>query len=250
MPLDGLEPLRRRPAPPAAEIGPPAAWIVRLDLPPAALARLSGLLSSDELARADRLRRPTDRARFVAGRAQLRQLLGRRTGKDPAALRFEYSPAGKPSLAPGRGSVPLHFNASGSSGFALVALRCGAAVGVDLEAIRARPDGDALATRLLSGDERGEFLLLPETERTGRFFEYWARKEAAAKAIGTGLREGLDRLSLHPWPGNGTFRLDVAGREAPSPLWVAPLALPVPGFAAALASPRRFGTIDVQEWVD
>jgi len=249
MPLDGLEPLSPRPAPPAAEIGPPAACIIRLDLPPAALARLSGLLSPDELARADRLRRPTDRARFVAGRAQLRQLLGKRTGTDPAALRFEYSPAGKPSLAPARGGDPLQFNASGSDGFALVALRCGAAVGVDLEAIRARPDGDALATGLLSGDERAEFFRLPETERTGRFFEYWVRKEAVAKAIGTGLGEGFDHLSLHPWPGSGVFRLDVAGRKGPSPLWVAPLALPVPGFAAALASSSPFGTIDVHEWV-
>jgi 4'-phosphopantetheinyl transferase len=225
-----------------------AAWALRLDLEPAALALLSTVLSPDEHARADRYRRPADRARFIAGRAQVRQVLGRFLDTGPAEIRFARSPTGKPTLATGEDATPLHFNVSGSEGLALIALRQGAEVGVDVEAIRAMPETDALAARMLSKDEQAQYSRLPPADRERRFFEYWVCKEALAKSLGTGLREGFDRLSLHPWPSGGTFRLDVPRDRGWVSQWVAPLSLPEPGYVGAIASSRPLGAIDVRWW--
>jgi 4'-phosphopantetheinyl transferase len=224
------------------------AWAICLDLDQNAQARLAGLLSADEITRAARYRRPADRERFIAGRAQLRQILGQRLEEEAASLQFDYSTSGKPSLAAGRHSTQLHFNASGSDGLGLVALRAGADVGIDVERRRAIPDADVLAIRLFSAEEQAEFARLPPDEREHRFLDAWVRKEALAKSLGAGLRERLDRLSLHPWPADVAFRIPLsrAGRAATQ--WVAPIAPPDPGFAAAIASSRPFGRITVRWW--
>jgi 4'-phosphopantetheinyl transferase len=225
-----------------------AVWAIRLDLGSKAQARFAGQLSPDELARAARYRRPADRERFIAGRAQLREILGHRLDRQAASLQFEYSASGKPSLGAAANAGLLHFNASGSEGLGLVALRVGAEVGVDIERRRVMPDADALAARLLSADEQAAFARLPASERMHRFFDAWVRKEALAKSLGTGLRDGLDRLSIHPWPLEGAFRVDLPRDGQTITQWVAPLALPDAGYTGAIASSHPFGTIEFRCW--
>jgi phosphopantetheinyl transferase len=85
---------------------------------------------------------------------------------------------------------------------------------------------------LLSESEHAQFDLLPAAQQADRLIDCWTRKEALAKALGSGLRQGLDRLSLHPWPGHQAERVECATDT----LWVAPLALPRESHVAALAS--------------
>ena len=61
-------------------------WTARLPLSPADLAALERQLSPAERERAARFHRRTDRDRFVAARALLREILASETGVRAAAL--------------------------------------------------------------------------------------------------------------------------------------------------------------------
>ena len=74
-------------------------WCASLKLPTNKLARLAALLSSNELARADKFRFPEHKERFIAARGILRQLLGNYLQISPNKLKFEYGDRGKPRLA-------------------------------------------------------------------------------------------------------------------------------------------------------
>jgi len=155
------------------------------------LGRLAALLDGPELARADRFRIPEARRRFIAARATLRSILGKVTAVDPRAVRFAYGEHGKPRLA---GGGPC-FNTSDSGDHVVVAL-AGAELGVDLELLRplVRPEG--LAQRICTDDEHAAWALLPEAGRDAALLCLWTAKEAALKALGTGLGGGLRNVEL------------------------------------------------------
>src|SRR5579872_2360156 len=73
-------------------------WRLRLDLPDPRRAGLREWLDDSELERAARYRRRLDAHRFVAGRGQLRRVLGGYLGLDPARVTFVTGLHGKPSL--------------------------------------------------------------------------------------------------------------------------------------------------------
>lgn len=222
------------------------AWVFNLDVGDVVLARLQPLLTDDEAARAGRFLDPREFGRYVTGRATLRQILGHCLARAPSAIRFAYSPYGKPALQPGDGTPPLQFNASGSGGLGIVAIHPTAAVGVDVERIHEFADEADLARMLLSGPEVDEYSVLDVPVRVRRLLDSWTRKEALAKAEGSGLRQGLDRFRLHPWPGPDERKVEGASKQ----LWVTPLALPCTGFIAALASDQSVGRVRCDWWKD
>src|SRR5215213_6110531 len=63
-------------------------WCAALNPPPECVRQYAELLSSDELARAARLRSMAHRRRFVVAHAVLRQILARYVEGDPLRLRF------------------------------------------------------------------------------------------------------------------------------------------------------------------
>ncbi|PWB81699.1 MAG: 4-phosphopantetheinyl transferase [Methylocystaceae bacterium] len=187
------------------------------------------VLGDDERERAAKFHRHDDRVRAIATRAALRRLLGERLHREPGALRFDAGPHGKPLLREG---AALEFNVSHSGGFALIALSRTGAVGVDIERRDRAIDVTSLASLVLSPDEQaaGE-------GGVDAFFERWVVKEAILKALGLGVAEQLQALSVwrpgaaeeyelrhaeEDWSGVGAWALD-----AP------------PGYAAALAFAKR-----------
>src|SRR5262245_34456123 len=56
------------------------------------------VLDSDERDRAHRFRFDTHRNHYILCRSALRQILAERLGIEPAELKFEYGPYGKPYL--------------------------------------------------------------------------------------------------------------------------------------------------------
>jgi len=145
--------------------------------------RSSGL-TPGELARAGRLRNPDDRARFVAARGLLRQLLGSYLSCPPSEVPLEYGEQGKPVLpAP----EPLHFNLSHAGTTALLAVARQARVGVDVERVRPLAHVDRVARRVLTPEELAVWTALPPDRRLEDFFERWVRLEALAKMIGCGV---------------------------------------------------------------
>ena len=170
---------------------------LRLDPTDARLHELESLLSPAERDRAARLVRPAAR-RFVAGRGQLRQLLGRLVGAAPESLQFEAGPAGKPVLG-GRHAGGWQFNVSHSQDRGLVACSAALPVGIDLECVAATHTtawADDLAGSILAAEELVAYRLLPGPDRPRALVEAWVAKEAVLKATGAGVAAGVRHVRL------------------------------------------------------
>ena len=100
-------------------------------------------------------------------------------------------PHGKPTVV---GST-LEVSISHSGDWVALAVTDGAPVGVDVEEVRAA-EVDDLAGICFSPAELAVFRRVPEADRRGAFFTYWARKEAVLKATGKGMSVGMSKLTL------------------------------------------------------
>jgi 4'-phosphopantetheinyl transferase len=168
-------------------------WRIGLEQDDDLLQRFRRTLTPEELDRAGRFHFERLQRHFVASRGFLRYVLARYLAVKPEELTFSYNSYGKPALA---GEHSLQFNMSHSHEVALVAVTREAAVGVDVEHIRADFASEEIATRFFSRLEVETFSSLPKEERVAAFFRCWARKEAYIKAIGKGLSQPLDGFDV------------------------------------------------------
>jgi 4'-phosphopantetheinyl transferase len=179
-------------------------WRAQLELPSAQVQRLRGILTDDELHRADRFSFEIDRQRFIAARGILRSILSRYIPIDPGRLRFNYNQYGKPFLAPGFSSYPLNFNLSHSESVVLYAITRNMEIGVDLEHVRSDVEYEEIAKHFFSVNEVSILCAIPTEKKPKAFYNCWTRKEAYIKAHGEGLSLPLD-----------SFDVSVASREPP-----------------------------------
>ncbi|WON74762.1 4'-phosphopantetheinyl transferase family protein [Nitrosospira sp. Is2] len=219
--------MRRLPLP---ESVPPGieVWLLPLDLNMPLSKRDLALLNRDERSHALRFRRHEDRVRSVMARAALRQILSSRTGVLPDKLRFFVNDYGKPSVV---GNWGLEFNISHSGCFALIALSTSGQVGVDIECRDRDLDIEELSMHVFSPLERRSGL-----QTTEAFFDRWVAKESVLKALGLGISQHLQVLSILP--------RDNAGYEIvhDQPEWADVSAWPIKApdnYAAALAWKSR-----------
>ncbi|HET6978484.1 MAG TPA: 4'-phosphopantetheinyl transferase superfamily protein [Pyrinomonadaceae bacterium] len=168
-------------------------WRICLERPDNELDRFRQTLQPHEVEQAARFRFDRLRRHFVASRGFLRHVLARYLETRPEELRFAYNDYGKPSLA---GEQSLQFNMSHSHEVGLVAVTREAAIGVDVEHVRADFASEDIAKRFFSRLEVETFCSLPEEEKVRAFFRCWARKEAYIKAIGKGLSQPLDGFDV------------------------------------------------------
>jgi 4'-phosphopantetheinyl transferase len=159
-------------------------WTAGLDLGGSVLEALRQALSLDEIARANRFLRETDRRRFTAARGILRRLAADYLNSAPAKLRFVYGEKGKPSLLNGAG---LGFSLSHCEGRAIYAFAWDRELGIDLELPREGIDTMGIAERYFSPEEAEGLRKKPAADRRRQFFRLWTEKEAYAKALGIGL---------------------------------------------------------------
>ncbi len=214
-----------------------ALWLCDLDRVAAEAALLSKILSTQEAARADRFGTALLRARWIAGRATLRSLLGRATGLDPAELRLKRGIRGRPELD---GEHGIDFNVSHTGDTALIAIcadaRGGTRIGVDIERQARRVNADGLARKFLSARERAEMATLDTDARRERFLRLWTCKEAMSKATGDALSAPFRDLDVSL---DGDPKL-LAGPPPYVPsAWGLVFAEVPPGFLATLAVWRR-----------
>jgi 4'-phosphopantetheinyl transferase len=148
-------------------------WTIALDEP------REVLLTEEEQARADRFRFERDRVHWSRARSALRAVLGRYLNAAPLEISFALGAHGKPSVE------GLEFNLSHAGGWAMIAVSEGAAVGIDLEAIRAKVDMGALLARIGETQLGGGVYEMPRAD----LFQVWARREARTKAVGGPLME-------------------------------------------------------------
>lgn len=142
-------------------------------------------LSGSERERVARKATPGLRQRQAASFQCLRVTLGEVLGLAPIAVPIGIAEGGKPCLVndDARG---LHFNLSHSGGVGMLAWGP-RELGADVEALIARPS-DGLAEEILTPRELSVWRTLPGDAQRPWLTRAWVRKEAALKAVGSGLR--------------------------------------------------------------
>jgi 4'-phosphopantetheinyl transferase len=222
------------PAPAAPTLGPEEIHLWRYSLAATAeeLANLRALLAADEIARADRLLRPSDGQRFTAGRGRLRQILSRYLSIPPGAIPLTTGAQAKPAVA----GSPLSFNLAHSGESALLAVARSCELGVDLETIDPALDWIPLARRYFADSERQALLALPPSQQPSAFFATWTRKEAILKALGSGFQLPCDSFAVSVPPAPAALLRHRGDVEAPQRWRLQDLPLG-PGYRAALAYP-------------
>ena len=176
-------------------------WQIDLNCVAHIYAAFLGILSPDEISRANRFRKSVDRARFVNTRGTLRTLLGRYLGIAPIDVVFVYNSFGKPLLSDS--SIPtLFFNVSHSMQAAAIAVSNSVAVGIDWEFADRVQDPDKLANVCLSSQEMEAYrqlssaVVTQENAKMHFLLERWTLKEAYLKGIGAGLSCPLSEIDL------------------------------------------------------
>lgn len=208
-------------------------WRIPLDLPASTVEHVGAALDAGEQARAERLRFPRDRRRFMLARGAVRAILGRYLAAEPAAIRFRYGPRGKPALD-GAGDDSLCFNLSHSGELALLAVTRGRELGIDVEQMRPELAGESIARRFFSPHEVSVLLGLPTDERRAAFFRCWTRKEAYIKARGDGFALQLDAFDVTLAPGAPAALLRTEQEPHDAARWTLRDVPIDPGYAAAL----------------
>lgn len=209
------------------------ACIVPLHAGPQTIRRMYGLLSPAERVRAARFAFDRDRRTFVMSHGILRRVLAAVCRESPSRLRFRQALKGKPYLVdapPG-----LQFNLSHTEGFCLVGVTRGAAIGVDVERVRATDDMPQLVRQCFSAAEQREFDALPSADRCRAFFKGWTRKEAFIKAVGDGLSYPLENFDVTLAPGHPARLLAIGGSETAAAGWSMDALEPAPDVQAAVA---------------
>jgi len=160
---------------------------------------LSGLLSTDELSRANRFIFPIHKQRFILCHGIVRRILSLYTELPPQDITFIYGKRGKPFLQ--YNPLSIQFNVSHSEDLAVIALTINGEIGVDIEKIE--PEfKQAVAQRFFSANEYTALEELSPQEQVAAFYRIWAKKEALIKALGEGLYVPLESFSVSVNPEN------------------------------------------------
>jgi 4'-phosphopantetheinyl transferase len=173
-------------------------WWCELERTPAELALLAGTLTPTETARAARFGTEALRHRWMAGRAALREVLGRALGVAPAEVAIRRGVRGRPELADR--SLRIDFNVSHTRSVALIAMARDVGpstrIGVDIEHIDREVGVDRLQRKFLAPKERERIAGLSADLRRRRFLHYWTCKEAMSKATGDGIIAPFGELEV------------------------------------------------------
>ena len=221
-------------APPPLDTAALHLWAIEIDARLTQAGDLFHLLCPEEQDRANARSRNPGFARFVVGRAMLRQLLAGYLNVSPQAIAFRYNPQGKPSIAL-PASSGLQFNLAHSSSMAVCAVTASSQVGIDLERINARRDFEGVAARFFNEAETCVLRKLPEARRALAFYRIWTQKEAYVKALGSGIASQIQHFDVEAAP-DQPMRL-IANRQNPSEpgRWRFIEPPPISGYAAAVA---------------
>ncbi|HEY8309281.1 MAG TPA: 4'-phosphopantetheinyl transferase superfamily protein [Gemmatimonadaceae bacterium] len=113
-----------------------------------------------------------------------RRILARQIGVSPSMVELYVTPKGKPLL---RNDEALHFSISHSRDVSMIAVTRVAAVGVDIEQLRAVPNAAAILKRFFTHEEISA--ILTDDQRDLRFIEAWTRAESRVKVRGASVWE-------------------------------------------------------------
>ena len=154
------------------------------------------LLSSDEIMKANSFIFTKLRKRYIRGRGLLRIILGSCLGILPDRVSFSYNSYGKPFIHESLNKIDLRFNLSHSNGVIAIALSIGCEIGIDIEQIKPIAGMHDIAKTIYTPCEKKILESSTALQRIELFFRFWTRKEATAKAIGTGLAQPIEKIDV------------------------------------------------------
>jgi 4'-phosphopantetheinyl transferase len=175
-------------------------WWANLDWAQSSLEAAWPGLSADERERAGRYHRSVDRARFIAARACLRNILSLCLDVSADAIRFECGEHEKPRLTSDFAESSVHFNVSHSQELAVFAVSLGREIGVDLECVDPNINCVEIARHVFAPEEQQALKTFAGEDQIQAFYRCWTRKEAYVKAIGSGLSLPLDSFVVSLLP--------------------------------------------------
>lgn len=149
--------------------------------------RVVDFLAQDELQRARKFKNIADKNLFVTGRVLLRKVISSYLPAPSSEIKLVYN-FGKPEIHPAQNPSNIKFNLSHSSDLILFSFCIESDTGIDIEKIDTAINHLELAEQFCSEDEycyirdAGD-----QNELVSKFFRIWTRKEAAVKALGTGV---------------------------------------------------------------
>lgn len=223
----------------------PHVWLIDLAEDRGGVASLDAV----ERTRAARFADPRARDRWTRAHVALRQILGLYLDIDAARVTMERGKFGKPRLVQRDAiALPITFSLTHAEDRALLAVGCGAPLGVDMERVRPFTEMDAVIAAQCSEGERAELAVLDPTERVAGFYRCWTRKEAVLKALGVGLSAPLVTLAVETAI---THRPRVYSTPAgqPSPAaWALLDLLPGDDYVGALASVGTLSSVSQLRW--
>jgi phosphopantetheinyl transferase len=120
----------------------------------------------------------------ATARSAARHILAGLLGVTSSAVELYDTPKGKPLL---RNDESLHFSISHSHDVSMIAVTRVAAVGVDIEQLRAVPNAEAILKRFFTHEEISA--ILTDDHRDLRFIEAWTRAESRVKVRGASVWE-------------------------------------------------------------
>ncbi len=203
------------------------------------------LLDDEERARAVRFHHAVDRLAYAAAHALLRTMLSEMAGGAPQAWRFVRSPTGKPRPDDAGGWPDIRFSLSHSRGMVACVLAAGAELGVDVEPLAPFPDALDLAQAHFAAREAAALQAMDEPARSEAFVRLWTLKEAAYKAVGSGLPDRLEEPEFD-------VRVVASSMDDLVPVarsdWLFRRYAPAVGFALSLARPVDQASTPVRVW--
>lgn len=223
-------------------------WRASLECPGPVLRHVRGILTRDEEARAQRFHFKKDGDHYAAARGLLRLILSSYLKRPPGALRFGYSPYGKPFLEAESGPGGLRFNVSHSHAVALFAVARGREVGVDVEFMRDDLEYMEIAARFFSRREVATLGSLPPEMRARAFFNCWTRKEAYIKARGEGLSHPLHDFDVTLAEGEEAALTCTRNDPLEANRWSMRALSPRRGFRAAVVVEGRDFNLSLWQW--
>lgn len=159
------------------------------------IAQYQAVLTTEELAIAERFKYPELKQRYIINHGILRQLLAQYVDELAADIAIEKAQYGKPFLA---AHPELSFNMSHTGNILAIAISSQCQLGIDVEHYKTRNTWSGMVKKCFAAEEADYWHSLNATQQARAFYQFWVKKEAFVKAVGQGITLGLDQCVVNP----------------------------------------------------
>ena len=163
--------------------------VVYGDHKPADLQEMFTVLTSDEIAFANRIRSPIQGKTWISCHVTLRIMLANLLGLNPADIEISKNRFGRPFLP----NSTLFFSLSHTNSSYLLGFSSNGKIGVDIEELSKEEDLHELIEYTFSKEETD---FCKNGNLHDRFLETWTLKEAFLKATGVGLVNEMKSVNV------------------------------------------------------